>query len=123
MLGHLSFSLELEVLDEVGVFVHGEDDVGHGLERVGEEFADVELAVIVDRGLVAGAVGRGVAQDLVDVLVLAGVALQRELKEGCVEVEGALQLAGLRSLDQLLDVGREEFIDAEAVLHVLDDVS
>lgn len=48
MLCHFSFSLELEVLDEVGVFVHGQDDVGHGLKRMGQEFADVQLAIIVD---------------------------------------------------------------------------
>lgn len=48
MFGHFSFSLELEVLDEVGVFIHGEDDISHGLKRMSEEFADIELAVIVD---------------------------------------------------------------------------
>lgn len=45
------------------------------------------------------------------------------MQEGCVEVEGALQLAGLGSLHQLFDVGREELVDTEAVLYVLDDIS
>jgi hypothetical protein len=26
---HFSFSLELEIFDEAGIFVHGEDNVGH----------------------------------------------------------------------------------------------
>lgn len=48
VLGHFSFSLELEVLDEIGVFIHGQDDVRHCLKRVGQEFTDVELAVIIN---------------------------------------------------------------------------
>lgn len=29
VLSHFSFSLELEIFDEAGIFVHGEDNVGH----------------------------------------------------------------------------------------------
>lgn len=95
MLGHISFFIELKVFDEAGVLVHGEDNVGHGGKGTGQELGNVHLAVLVDAGLVAGTVAGGISQNLIDVLMLVGVALQGELQEGSIQVQGVLDLASL----------------------------
>jgi hypothetical protein len=86
VLGHFSFSLELEVLDQTRVLVHGQNDVGHGLERRGQEFADEELAILINAGLVVGAEVGSISENLVDILMFVGVAFESELQEGSIQI-------------------------------------
>lgn len=123
VLGNFSFLFEPEVFDQTRVFVHGQDDVGHCLERSSQKLGDVHLAVLIDAGLVACTVVRGVSQYLVDVFVLVGITFESELQEGSVEVKSVFHLTGFTVLHKLLDVSREEFVDAETALDVVDHVA
>jgi hypothetical protein len=69
-----------------------------------QEFADVKLAVVVDRGFVIGTIGGCITQNVVDVLMFGGIAFESKLKEGRIEIKGILQLAGLRTLHQFFDI-------------------
>jgi hypothetical protein len=79
VLGDFSFSLEPEILDQTRVLVHGQDDVGHGFERSGQELSDIHLAILINAGFVIGAVVGGITEDFVDVLMFVGIAFQGEL--------------------------------------------
>ena len=69
--------------------------MGESLERMDQELADVQLAVVIDtvycirstKFTVFATVPRGVSQNVVYVLILFWVALDGELQESRVEVE------------------------------------
>lgn len=104
VLGYFSFSLEFQVFNKLRVLVHGQYDVCHGLKGSSQELSDIHLAVFVDASLVVSTVVRGVAQNVIDILMFFRVALQSELQESSIQIKGASDLTCLRVLDKLLDV-------------------
>ena len=89
LLGYFPSALEFEVFHKSGVLVHGEDDVGKGLQRMDQELTDIDLAVLIDVVLIVLAEGGSILQDFVDVGVLGRVATQCELQERRVQVQSA----------------------------------
>ena len=60
---------------------------------MGQKLADVKLAIVINSSLVRLAIGRSIAQDLIYIFMLIGIALQSELQEGSVEIQGVSHLA------------------------------
>ena len=118
LFGDFSAFFEAEVLEEGWVLFHGEDEIAEGVEWVDEELADVNLAVFVDRGLVLGTVVRGILQDFIDILVLGGVAFERELQKGAVQIKRVLDFTRVRILDQFLDIQLEQPVNVTAILNI-----
>lgn len=118
LFGDFSAFFEAEVLEEGGVLFHGEDEIAEGVEWVDEELADINLAVFVDRGLVLGTVVRGILQDFIDILVFGGVAFERELQKGAVQIKRVLDFARVRILDQFLDIQLEQPVNVTAILNI-----
>lgn len=104
VLGYFSFSLEFQVFNKFRVLVHGQNDVSHGFKGSGQELSDIHLAVFVDASLVVSTVVRGIAQNVIDILMLFRVAFQSELQKGSIQIKGASDLTCLRVFDKLLDV-------------------
>lgn len=121
--GHLTPLGEGEVLHQVGVLVHGEDAERHGLEWHREELDDVLLALLGEFSLVLLlAQTTTTLQDGVDVLTLLGVASQRKVQEGHLQIQQVLELNLTRIVEDLVDVLLEHLVDVHLLvegLHVV----